>query len=357
MIPVTRPYLPDKNRYLQYIQRCYDTDQLTNNGPLVQELTKRLEDYLGVHNLLLVANGTLALQIAYKVLGISGNAITTPFTFAATSSSLLWEGIEPVYADIDPRSFNLSPEKTRDAIDPKTTALVPVHVFGNPCNVEAFERIAQEHNLKIVYDAAHAFGVNYKGKSILTWGDASMLSFHATKVFHTVEGGAIVFKRKEDYLRACRLINFGLENGDVVDVGINAKMSEFHAAMGLSVLDEIDTVFQKRKILFNRYLDVLQDRFEMPRWCENATRNYGYLPILFPTETELLKTQHCLNVEGIFPRRYFYPSLDTLGYYSKNTKIMANSREISDKVLCLPLYPSLNTETQNLIILKILSML
>jgi dTDP-4-amino-4,6-dideoxygalactose transaminase len=229
----------------QYIERCYENNQLTNNGPLAQELKARLEEYLGVQNLLLVANGTLALQIAYKVLGVSGKAITTPFTFVATSSSLRWEGIEPVYADIDAQSLDLSPEKVLEVIDPEVTALVPVHVYGNPCDVEAFDRIAKEHGLKVIYDAAHAFGVRLNGKSILQWGDAATLSFHATKVFHTVEGGAIIFKKREDYERACRLINFGYEGGEVVDEGINAKMSEFHAAMGLCMLDEIDTVLQQ----------------------------------------------------------------------------------------------------------------
>ena len=355
MIPVTKPHLPEIGRYISYIERCYENNQLTNNGPLAQELKARLEEYLGVQNLLLVANGTLALQIAYKVLGVSGKAITTPFTFVATSSSLRWEGIEPVYADIDAQSLDLSPEKVLEAIDPEVTALVPVHVYGNPCDVEAFDRIAKEHDLKVIYDAAHAFGVRLNGKSILLWGDAATLSFHATKVFHTVEGGAIVFKRKEDYERACRLINFGYEEGEVVDEGINAKMSEFHAAMGLCMLDEIDTIFQKREGVYYCYYEALKDHFEMPVWKEGATRNYAYFPVLFPSEDALLEAQERLNEAGIFPRRYFYPSLDTLGH-DLSDKENAISRDRASRVLCLPMYPALPLGIQDQIIEMIISL-
>ena len=349
MIPVTRPHLPEIDRYLGYIKRCYENNQLTNNGPLVQELKARLEDYLGVQNLLLVANGTLALQIAYKALGVTGKAVTTPFTFVATSSSLRWEGIEPVFADINGKTLNLSPKKAREALDPDVTALVPVHVYGNPCDVETFDEIAKEHVLKVIYDAAHAFGVRLNGRSILQWGDAATLSFHATKVFHTVEGGAIVFKKREDYERACRLINFGYEEGEVVDEGINAKMSEFHAAMGLSMLDEIETVLAKREEVHRRYYEALESLYEMPVWKEGATRNYAYFPVLFPSEDALLKTQERLNEAGIFPRRYFYPSLDTRGYDLSDGENPI-SRDRASRVLCLPMYPALPLGVQDKIV-------
>jgi dTDP-4-amino-4,6-dideoxygalactose transaminase len=349
MIPVTRPHLPEIDRYLGYIKRCYENNQLTNNGPLVQELKARLEEYLGVQNLLLVANGTLALQIAYKALGVTGKAVTTPFTFVATSSSLRWEGIEPVFADINGKTLNLSPKKAREALDPDVTALVPVHVYGNPCDVEAFDEIAREHDLKVIYDAAHAFGVRLNGKSVLEWGDAATLSFHATKVFHTVEGGAIVFKKREDYERACRLINFGYEEGEVVDEGINAKMSEFHAAMGLSMLDEIETVLAKREEVHRRYYEALESLYEMPVWKEGATRNYAYFPVLFPSEDALLKTQERLNEAGIFPRRYFYPSLDTRGYDLSDGENPI-SRDRASRVLCLPMYPALPLGVQDKIV-------
>ncbi len=340
MIPVTKPHLPEMNRYLGYIVRCYKNCQLTNNGPLVQELKARLEGYLGVQNLLPVANGTLALQIAYRALGVTGKAVTTPFTFVATSSSLRWEGIEPAFADIDGATLDLSPERVREVLDPDITALVPVHVYGNPCDVEVFDGIAREHDLKVIYDAAHAFGVELNGRSVLEWGDAATLSFHATKVFHSVEGGAIVFKRREDYERACRLINFGYVEGEVIDEGINAKMSEFHAAMGLSVLDEIEAVLQKRGEIHRRYYEALEDHFEMPAWGEGATRNYAYFPVLFSSEGELLAVQRRLNEVGIFPRRYFYPSLDTLGC-GRPAGVCPVSRDRARRVLCLPMYPAL----------------
>lgn len=354
MIPVTRPHLPEMDRYLSYIERCYENNQLTNNGPLVQELKARLEEYLGVPNLLLVANGTLALQIAYKALGVTGKAVTTPFTFVATSSSLRWEGIEPVFADIDGKTLDLCPEKTREALDPDVTALVPVHVYGNPCDVEAFDEIAREHDLKVIYDAAHAFGVRLNGRSVLEWGDAATLSFHATKVFHTVEGGAIVFKKREDYERACRLINFGYEEGEVVDEGINAKMSEFHAAMGLCMLDEIEAVLAKREEVHQRYYEALESLYEMPVWKEGATRNYAYFPVLFPSEEALLKTQERLNEAGIFPRRYFYPSLDTLEY-GKPDGVSPIARDRARRVLCLPIYPALPLDVQERIISTMVS--
>ena len=348
MISVTKPYLPGMDRYIKYIERCYENCQLTNDGPLVQELKARLEAYLGVKNLLLVTNGTLALQIAYKALGVTGKAVTTPFTFVATCSSLKWMGIEPVFADIDGETLDLSPEKAREVLDSDVTALVPVHAYGNPCDVEAFDEIAGKHGLKAIYDAAHAFGVRLNGRSVLERGDAATLSFHATKVFHTVEGGAIVFKRREDYERACRLINFGCEKSEVVDAGINAKMSEFHAAMGLSMLDEVETVLAKREGVHHRYYEELKDHFEMPLWKEDATRNYGYFPVLFPSEEALLKTQQRLNDAGVFPRRYFYPSLDTLGGQSCGG--CAISQDRSGRVLCLPMYPELSTDVQERII-------
>ncbi|MFZ7133442.1 MAG: DegT/DnrJ/EryC1/StrS family aminotransferase [Eubacteriales bacterium] len=344
MIPVTKPYLPDINKYFEYINKCYLNQQLTNNGPLVKELKKRLENHLGVKYLLPVANGTLALQIAYKTLGISEKVITTPFTFIATSSSLQWEGIKPIYADIDPDSLNLSPEKVELALRPDVSAILPVHVYGNPCDVEAFDEIANNNNLKVIYDGAHAFDVRLHGRSVLEWGDASILSFHATKVFHTVEGGAVIFKEQEDYERACRLINFGYEDRKLLDVGINAKMSEFHAAMGLCVLDELDTVYNKRKLIHDVYQNELCSLLQMPKWREGATRNYSYFPVLFSSEYALLRCQKILNEADIYPRRYFYPSLDEI--FKVQDFDCPVSRDIGRRVLCLPTYPSLSQNDQ-----------
>lgn len=359
MIPVTKPYLPSREKLDKYIDGIYERQWLTNNGPLVQELTKRLEEYLGVENLLLVSNGTLALQIAYRALGIHetvngkpAEAITTPFTFVATSSSLKWEGIEPVFADIDPDTWCLAPKNIEAAITPQTRAIVPVHVFGNACEVEAIDEIASEHNLKVVYDAAHAFGVKYKGESLLKWGDASTLSFHATKVFHTIEGGAIVFKRKEDLEKAKRLISFGISGPDNIDeLGINAKMNEFQAAMGLCVLDEIENNLARREAIYSNYIEKLKGFEGMQSRSSQVDYNYAYFPMTFKSEEELSRVVDALRLENIFARRYFYPSLTNVSVLRNVNEAeceIANS--ISDRVLCLPLYTCLSTEDLALIV-------
>ena len=341
MINVTKPYLPDRNKLNKYIDQIYDSAWLTNNGPLVQKLTDRLEKYLGVENLLLVSNGTSALQIAYKVLGIKGQAITTPFSFVATTSSLVWEGIEPVFADIDPDTFCMDPSKIEEAITSKTTAIVPVHVFGNACDVEEIEEIARKHNLNVIYDGAHAFGVKYKDRSLLSYGDATTLSFHATKLFHTIEGGAIIFKKKEDYEKAKLMIKFGIDDFDsIVEVGINAKMNEFQAAMGLCVLDEIDTIIEERAKIWDLYQRDLVEIVRILNLNPNSTNNYSYFPIVLDNEETLLAVKHAMNEQRIYPRRYFYPSLDTLDYIVPNT--MADvSRDIAGRIICLPIYPGM----------------
>ena len=337
---VTLPYLPDRKNLDEYIDRIYQSKRVTNNGPLVQELTKRLEQHLGVSNLLLVANGTLALQIAYKTLGITGKAITTPFTFAATASSLKWERIEPVFADIEEDTFCIDPVQVqRLALGVQgVSAIVPVHVFGNACDTEAIEKIAVRHDIKVIYDAAHAFGVRYKGKSLLAYGDASILSFHATKIFHTIEGGAIVFKQTEDYEKAKQLINFGFNsNGEIVDVGINAKMNEFEAAIGLCVLDEIEEIVESRKSVFKRYINVLNGSCRFQVWrSENS--NYGYCPIVLDSEEVLYDVLEALNDICIFPRRYFYPSLSTIQDIETSRTPCEFAEMIARRILCLPIY-------------------
>ncbi|MDA0524837.1 DegT/DnrJ/EryC1/StrS family aminotransferase [Methanococcoides alaskense] len=341
MINITKPYLPDRKKLNEYIDKIYDTAWLTNNGPLVQELTKRLEEYLGVENLLLVCNGTLALQVAYKVLGIKGNTITTPFSFVATTSSLVWEGIEPIFVDIDPDTFCIDPFKVEDAITVKTTAIVPVHVFGNACEVEEIESIAKKHNLKTIYDGAHAFGVKYKGESLLSCGDATTLSFHATKLFHTIEGGAIIFKNREDYERAKLMINFGINDSNLIaELGINAKMNEFQAAMGLCVLDEMDIILEQRSEIWDYYENALKDHVQLQKRHLQCTNNYSYFPVLFESKERLMKVKAAMNTNGINPRRYFSPSLDNLGYL-KPKELQTVSGDIANRVLCLPLYPSL----------------
>src|SRR5574344_539107 len=242
-INVTKTYLPNKEKYLKYIDEIYENGWITNNGPLVQKLEKKLAKYLGVKNIVLVANGTVALEIAYRTLELKGFAITTPFSFVATTSSLVTNALLPIFADIDPKSLNIDQKKIEEKITPNTSAIVATHVFGNPCDVEAIEQIAKKYNLKVVYDAAHAFGVNYKDKSIANYGDITTLSFHATKLFHTIEGGALVINDDELVQKVRYLINFGIKSlTEITYLGTNAKMNEFEAAMGLCVLDDIENI-------------------------------------------------------------------------------------------------------------------
>jgi len=350
MIPVVKPYLPNRQKLDKLIDGIYERQWLTNNGVLVQELTQKLEAYLGVKNLLLVSNGTLALQIAYRALGIAGNdqegcaeVITTPFTFIATASSLKWEGLQPVFADIDPASWCVKPANIEAAITSNTRALVPVHVFGNPCDVEAIDEIAARHKLKVVYDASHAFGVKFKGESVLNHGDASTLSFHATKLFHTIEGGAIIFKQKEDFERAKKMINFGITGPETVEaLGINAKMNEFQAAMGLCVLDEIADNLNARKVVSEYYQEKLPGYLQQQNWDSSASRNYAYMPVVFESESCAIAAMAKLGKSGINARRYFYPSLDQVGIELGNLQPMSISRDISSRILCLPIYAHLS---------------
>lgn len=339
MIPVNKPYLPAFGKYTKYLERVYEKAWLTNNGPLVQELKIRLEAYLGVKNLLPVANGTLAMQLAYKVFNLKGNAITTPFTFIATSSSLAWEGIAPKFADIDQQTYNLCPIKAAQAIDEQTSAIVPVHVYGNPCDVKAFERLGQQHNVKVIYDAAHAFGVKVNGNSVLNYGDASTLSFHATKVFHTVEGGAVIFKNSDDYERALLMTNFGIDTKtmNIVDGGINTKMSEVHAAMGLAVLDDIDLIMNHRIALFLAYKEKLSPYVGLPQWHSDADFNGAYFPITFESKAASERVLNTLQANGIVARRYFSPSLNVLNIFNNNNQA-PNAESFATRTLCLPLF-------------------
>ena len=294
--------------------------------------------------MLLVCNGTIALNIAYKLLKIKKSVITTPFSFVATTSSLNWDGIEVDFSDIDPDTFNLDPIKLANHPEGNHDAVLPVHVFGNACEVEEIERISKEKDLKVIYDAAHAFGVKYKGQSVLNFGDISTLSFHATKLFHTVEGGGLVIKDNDLFEESKELINFGLDkNGIINGTGINAKMSEFHAAMGLAMLEEIDEIILRRKNIVNHYKQELKGIYAFQKLNTNATANNSYFPILFKNEEMLREFQKKLNQENIFPRRYFHPSLETLSYV-KDSFDMRSSSDISKRVLCLPLYAALKDE-------------
>lgn len=338
-INVTKPYLPSIDRYKSYIDQIYQNEWLTNNGPLVQKLEHDLAEYLGVKNLLLVTNGTVALNLAYKLLDISGDVITTPFSFVATSSSLIWDDINPVFSDIKSGSFNIDPRLIKEKITTQTSAILPVHVFGNPCHIELIQSIADENNLKVIYDAAHAFGVEYKGKSVLEYGDISTLSFHATKLFHTIEGGALIIKDDVLYQKAKRMINFGLDGADIVCLGSNLKMNEFEAAMGLAVLEDMDAIVKNRKRIWEYYYDHLKNHFQLQEVNESASLNYHYFPIVFKTEKLLLEAMTKLNEANIYPRRYFYPSLNKLSFLDKNFQgECLISESISQRIICLPTY-------------------
>ena len=350
MINVTKTYLPNKEKYQMYVDKIFKRGWITNNGYLVKELENRLANYLGVKNIVLVSSGTVALEIAYRTLEIKGYAITTPFSFVATTSSLVTNGIKPIFADINLNTLNINPKNIKNAITKNTSAIVPVHVFGNGCDVESIEEIAKKNNLKVIYDAAHAFDIKYKDKSILNYGDISTLSFHATKLFHTIEGGALIINDDSLVQKARYLINFGIENEESIpDLGTNAKMNEFEAAMGLCMLDEMENIKKQREILYHTYKKELEGIVGFQQQNENATLNYGYFPIILKSKEQTLKIQKALNNENIFPRRYFYPSLDTLAYIEPK-QFMPNSRDISSRILCIPIYPKLNNEMQKNII-------
>lgn len=352
MINVTKTYLPDTEKYKLYVDRIFASGWVTNNGQFTQELEKRLSVYLGVENLLLVSNGTLALQIAFRALGIQDEAITTPFSFVATTSSMVWEGIKPIFSDIDEQSLNLDPALITQHITNKTTAIIPVHVFGNACDVESIGEIAKKNNLKLVYDAAHAFGVTYMNKSILEYGDAVTLSFHGTKVFHTIEGGAIIFKDKK-HLEAARLmINFGIPGYDQISaLGINCKMNEFQAAMGLCVLDDMEIINAERKTVWEKYANAFKNSYtiQLQKQNEFSTQNYSYFPIILESEELLLKLKTALLMKEISARRYFYPSLEQVPYVKRN-QLVPNSASIAPRILCLPIYPYLEPAVQETII-------
>lgn len=347
MINVTKAYLPSKEKYKAYIDQIYDRCWLTNNGELLQTLEKRLQQHLGVKHIICVANGSFALQLAYKALELKGAVITTPFSFAATTSTLAWEGLKPVFADICPKSFNLDPKNIEAKITEHTSAIVPVHVFGNPCDVEAIQAIADKYKLKVVYDAAHAFGVNFKGQSVLNYGNISTLSFHATKLFHTIEGGAVITNDDALAKKVRQLINFGITSPTTIEgLGTNAKMNEFEAAMGLCVLDDIEQIYASRQAIWQSYQTKLSGLVQLQEWNQHANNCGSYTPIVLKSEVELLAVENKLKKNGIVPRRYFYPSLDMLEYI-KPQQVMPISRDIASRILCLPIYPDLSIECLN----------
>jgi dTDP-4-amino-4,6-dideoxygalactose transaminase len=350
MIPVTKPYIPNIDKYVKFIQQANSSEWLTNFGPLHNELTSRLEEWLGVKNLLLVSNGTLALQIAYKALGLSGDVLTTPFSFVATTSTLLWENLNPIFCDINKHNLTIDPGLLSSRITQQTTGVLGVHVYGNPCDVDSLNQFTQKNNLKLIYDGAHAFGVKKNGKSILLEGDASTLSLHATKVFHTVEGGAIIFKKKSDYEKAKQLINFGLNDSkEIVSIGINSKLNEYQAAVGLALLDEMDSIIEKRVFILNKYLKELQGEVEFPECDSLSNQNGAYAPVILKNQEQLTKVVSSLASSGFQTRRYFYPSLNTVKAFGEKVSCPV-SEDIASRVLCLPMYADLKKEDQDKLI-------
>lgn len=348
MIYVTKPFLPPKEEYEKYIDAIWKRQWLTNNGPLVNELELQLKVYLDVPHLLYLSNGTIALQIAIKALGLTGEIITTPFSYVATTGSIVWENCKPVFVDINKGTLNIDATKIEHSITSNTSAILATHVYGNPCDIEAIQKIAKKHKLKVIYDAAHAFGTKYKGESIFKFGDIATASFHATKLFHTIEGGA-VFTQDPELLRVMAYMrNFGHIGDDYQYVGVNAKNSELHAAMGVLNLKYINAILKKRKELWIYYKEKLKLlKYDGIELLPNSTFNYSYFPIVLESEQFLLKAIKLLNDNWIYPRRYFYPSLSTLKYVGRQATPIAD--DICARVICLPLYHDLRLEEIDLI--------
>jgi dTDP-4-amino-4,6-dideoxygalactose transaminase len=344
MINVTKTFLPSIESYQSYLKRAWEKVWLTNRGELTLELENKIKKKYSTSNLIITNNGTIPLQIAIKLLGNQGEVITTPFSYIATTSAILWENCTPVFVDIHPEYLSIDETKIESAITPKTTAILATHVFGNPCHVEAIENIANKHNLAIIYDAAHCFGVTYDGTSIFNFGDVSTCSFHATKIFHTGEGGAMFCNDENLFQKLFYSHNFG-HNGPLEfhGLGINAKISELQSAMGLAVFDELEFIFSERKKVVDFYLNNLDfTHISTMKIRENTQWNFSYFPVIFNSEKELLKVQNRLNESNIFPRRYFYPSLNSIDFVKGAA--MPISESIASKILCLPLYVGLEKQ-------------
>lgn len=350
MIPVTKPFLPPQKEYQEMINGIWKRQWLTNMGPLASELEMNIKVHLNVNHLLYVTNGTVALQMAIKALGIYGEIITTPFSFVATTSCIVWEGCTPVFVDIDEKSLNIDPSKIEKAITDKTQAILATHVYGNPCDVLAIEKIAKKHNLKVIYDGAHAFGVEVNGKSVFEYGDITTCSLHATKLYHSTEGGLIITKCPDLLKKLAHIRNFGISGFDTFsELGINGKNSEFHAAMGLVNLNYIQAIHDVRKLLVSRYDEKLQMlKAYRPTWHTGSNQNYAYYCLVLESEELLIKIKGVLDGSEIFTRRYFYPSLaNSLPYLEPENFPITD--DIAKRVLCLPLYYDLTLEEVDLI--------
>jgi dTDP-4-amino-4,6-dideoxygalactose transaminase len=343
LINVTKTFLPPQEEYNELVKRAWDNIWLTNRGELTLELESKLKDYLNIDNIIITNNGTIPLQISLKLLGNYGEIITTPFSYVATTSSIIWENCKPVFVDIHPDYLTIDESKIEAAITSKTTAILATHVFGNPCHIEAIEAIAKKHQLSVIYDAAHSFGVKYKNQSIFNFGDISTCSFHATKLFHTGEGGAIFCNDKDLFHKLYYSHNFG-HNGplDFYGLGINGKISELQSAMGLAVFPYMNYIIKERKKVVDFYNYNLNfSNIKTVKIRENTEWNFSYYPLIFDSEAILLKVQEALNKVAIFPRRYFYPSLNTIPFV--HGKEMLISESIASRIICLPLFVGLKT--------------
>lgn len=349
---VTRPHLPPLADFLPYLETIWESGTLTNGGPMHQRLESALAEHLGVQHLALVANGTIGLITALQALKISGEVITTPYSFVATAHALLWNGIQPVFADIEPETFNLDPARVEAAITPRTTAIMPVHCYGTPCDVDALDDIARRHGLKVIYDAAHAFGVRHKGASVLEHGDFSVLSFHATKIFHTFEGGAIICPDAQAKRHVDHLKNFGfVDETTVVAPGINGKMSEINAAFGLLELQHFEAARSRRRAIATLYRQHLQGVPGITCAAgESAENNHSYFPILvgdaYPLRRDALYER--LKAHQVFARRYFYPLISEFPMYRHLPSGVAENLPVAHRmareILCLPIYPDLTDD-------------
>jgi dTDP-4-amino-4,6-dideoxygalactose transaminase len=351
-IYVTQPDLPPLDEFTEYLKQIWDSKIITNNGPFHQQFENSLADYLGVKYISLFSNGTLALITSLLALGIKGEVITTPFSFVATTHSIWWNNIKPVFADIEPDYFNLDPEKVEEAITPYTTAIMPVHVYGNPCKLDRLKQIAETYGLKLIYNAAHAFGVKINGNSILNYGDLSVLSFHATKVFNTIEGGAIVSPDEKTKKRIDYLKNFGFANENtVIDYGINAKMNELQSSYGLLQLKYVDECISKRKNISKIYREQLQgiDGITFLQDIKGVNHSYSFFPVLIDKEKFNISRDNLyeeLKKHNIFGRRYFYPLISQFPTYSglpsSEPSNLPVANRVAEQVLCLPIYPKLS---------------
>jgi dTDP-4-amino-4,6-dideoxygalactose transaminase len=344
-IPLNRPFLPPKKEFDAYTDKIWQRNWLTNHGPLVQQFEKNISEYLKLPDFVFMNNGTTSLLVALKALYITGDVITTPYSYVATTGSILWQNCRPVFADIEADSLTIDPARIETLITDQTSAILATHVYGNPCDVEAIQKIAEKHQLKVIYDAAHCFGVTYKGKSILQWGDASILSFHATKLFHTIEGGGFYSINHSIMEKARYMMNFGHDGPyHYRGEGINGKNSEFHAAMGLCNLSYVSEIMERRKQQVYQYKQELMEvnvQYQMIR--DNTDTNYAYFPVIFKTaETSLKAEEHLAQME-VETRRYFKPSLNKLNFLEDQDSLPV-AEDLSERVLCLPLFHELTSK-------------